>query len=42
MDSYLAGGTADDEPEFSVRTYEYFADPDRLTRGVMDRMLVVP
>jgi putative transposase len=31
--------TADDEHELSVRTYEYFADRDPLTRAVMDRML---
>lgn len=31
--------TADDEHELSVKTYEYFADRDPLTRAVMDRML---
>src|SRR5438552_761888 len=31
--------TADDERELPVRTYEYFADRDPLTRAVMDRML---
>jgi transposase-like protein len=31
--------TADDEHELSVRSYEYFADRDPLTRAVMDRML---
>src|ERR1044072_4565180 len=31
--------TADDRHELSVRTYEYFADRDALTRAVMDRML---
>jgi hypothetical protein len=31
--------TADDEHELPVRTYEYFADRDPLTRAVMDRML---
>jgi len=31
--------TADDEHELLVRSYEYFADRDPLTRAVMDRML---
>ena len=31
--------TADGERELSVKTYEYFADRDPLTRAVMDRML---
>ena len=31
--------TADDEHELPVKTYEYFADRDPLTRAVMDRML---
>jgi putative transposase len=31
--------TADDERELPVRTYEYFADRDPLTRAVIDRML---
>jgi hypothetical protein len=31
--------TADDERKLPVRTYEYFADRDPLTRAVMDRML---
>lgn len=31
--------TADDEHELRVRSYEYFADRDPLTRAVMDRML---
>ena len=31
--------TADDERELPVRSYEYFADRDPLTRAVMDRML---
>ena len=31
--------SADDERELSVRTYEFFADRDPLTRAVMDRML---
>src|SRR3954471_22744744 len=31
--------TADDEHEVPVATYGYFADPDPLTRAVMDRML---
>jgi transposase-like protein len=31
--------TADDEHELAVKTYEYFADRDPLTRAVMDRML---
>ncbi|MCA1678511.1 MAG: IS256 family transposase [Actinobacteria bacterium] len=31
--------TADDEHELPVKTYEYFADRDQLTRAVMDRML---
>jgi len=31
--------TADDERELPVKTYEYFADRDPLTRAVMDRML---
>src|SRR5215212_6159462 len=31
--------SADDEHELAVRTYEYFADRDPLTRAVMDRML---
>ena len=31
--------TADDEHELPVRSYEYFADRDPLTRAVMDRML---
>jgi transposase-like protein len=31
--------TADDEHELPLRTYEYFADLDPLTRAVMDRML---
>jgi putative transposase len=31
--------SADDERELPVRTYEYFADRDPLTRAVMDRML---
>ena len=31
--------TADAERELSVKTYEYFADRDPLTRAVMDRML---
>ena len=31
--------TADDEQELPVKTYEYFADRDPLTRAVMDRML---
>src|ERR687887_1387452 len=31
--------SADDECELPVRTYEYFADRDPLTRAVMDRML---
>src|SRR4051794_9063505 len=31
--------TADDEFELPVKTYEYFADRDPLTRAVMDRML---
>jgi putative transposase len=30
---------ADDEHELPVRSYEYFADRDPLTRAVMDRML---
>jgi putative transposase len=32
--------TAEDEHELPVRTYEYFADRDPLTRAVMDRMLI--
>src|SRR5215218_2589183 len=31
--------SADDERELRVKTYEYFADRDPLTRAVMDRML---
>jgi len=31
--------TADDEHELAVKSYEYFADRDPLTRAVMDRML---
>src|SRR6476659_3936888 len=31
--------TADDEHELPVKSYEYFADRDPLTRAVMDRML---
>src|SRR3954447_822513 len=31
--------TADDEHELAVKTHEYFADRDPLTRAVMDRML---
>jgi putative transposase len=31
--------TADDKRELPVKTYEYFADRDPLTRAVMDRML---
>src|SRR3954447_8412525 len=31
--------SADDEHELPVKTYEYFADRDPLTRAVMDRML---
>ena len=31
--------SADDEHELAVRSYEYFADRDPLTRAVMDRML---
>jgi putative transposase len=31
--------SANDERELPVRTYEYFADRDPLTRAVMDRML---
>ena len=31
--------SADGEHELPVRTYEYFADRDPLTRAVMDRML---
>src|SRR3954452_18906708 len=31
--------SADDEHELMVRSYEYFADRDPLTRAVMDRML---
>jgi transposase-like protein len=31
--------SADDEHEVPVKTYEYFADRDPLTRAVMDRML---
>lgn len=31
--------TADDEHELPVRSYEFFADRDPLTRAVMDRML---
>jgi putative transposase len=31
--------SADDKQELPVRTYEYFADRDPLTRAVMDRML---
>jgi putative transposase len=31
--------TADDERELPVKTYEYFAERDPLTRAVMDRML---
>jgi putative transposase len=31
--------TADDDRELPVKTYEYFADRDPLTRAVMDRML---
>jgi putative transposase len=31
--------TADDERELPIKTYEYFADRDPLTRAVMDRML---
>jgi len=31
--------TADDEHELPVKTYEYFADRDPLTRAVMDRVL---
>jgi hypothetical protein len=31
--------TPDDEHELPVRSYEYFADRDPLTRAVMDRML---
>jgi putative transposase len=31
--------TADDKHELPVKTYEYFADRDPLTRAVMDRML---
>src|SRR5918995_411140 len=31
--------TADDERELPVRSYEYFADRDPLTRAAMDRML---
>ncbi len=31
--------TADDKHELPVRTYEYFADRDALTRAVMDRIL---
>jgi putative transposase len=31
--------TAGDEDELPVKTYEYFADRDPLTRAVMDRML---
>src|SRR3954468_17656005 len=31
--------TADDARELPVKTYEYFADRDPLTRAVMDRML---
>jgi putative transposase len=31
--------TADDEHELPLRSYEYFADRDPLTRAVMDRML---
>jgi len=31
--------TADDQHELSVKSYEYFADRDPLTRAVMDRML---
>lgn len=31
--------TAGDERELPVRTYEYFADRDPLTRAVMDRVL---
>ena len=31
--------TADDTRELPVKTYEYFADRDPLTRAVMDRML---
>ena len=31
--------TEDDEHELPVKTYEYFADRDPLTRAVMDRML---
>ncbi len=32
--------SADDERELPVKSYEYFADRDPLTRAVMDRMLV--
>jgi putative transposase len=31
--------SADDEHELPVRSYEYFADRDPLTRAVMNRML---
>jgi len=31
--------SADDERELPVKSYEYFADRDPLTRAVMDRML---
>src|SRR6266545_2381928 len=31
--------SAEDERELPVKTYEYFADRDPLTRAVMDRML---
>ena len=31
--------TVDDEHELPVRTYEYFADRDRFTRAVIDRVL---
>ncbi|MFN8159958.1 MAG: IS256 family transposase [Solirubrobacterales bacterium] len=31
--------SADDEHELAVKTYEYFAERDPLTRAVMDRML---
>jgi hypothetical protein len=30
-------GTADDEHELAVESYEYFAERDPLTRAVMDR-----
>jgi putative transposase len=37
--SSAAEASADDEHELSVQTYACFADRDRLTRAVMDRML---